>query len=673
MSAAQFVQFQCLELKDHADGNGRCAALYGRSRRCIKSISLDAVSEIQELHDKLTDDNAIDGADRADILEQIARLRLCETHTEENKIAAAVLQWKNDMNFPFVVAEPRTPMGKNSNEQIKFKNYTSPKSKIDPYNPNHIDQKIRSALARKIEDTGKQVSHLYVFSYKGAKGKFKIGHGQHLKRVTEEHEKCYPGLELHCFVECPNARLMEGLVHDEFRQFRRMHKCRDCPNNKGEDTMHNEWFEARLQDILDSVTAWSLYARMFYTAGVSIDGTSQNIVKEGFSPREDRWRRWALAETMRWMDGIPLRGSVVPKRYAFTETKVSEAIDDSASEASSIFSGRGGRSDTPGTTPGVTPLTDPEFVDYKRDYYSLSPAPARRQTESVKLLAEVEDEEVFDSIHKPINRPLFNASHSKVPQRPQSAGEASTANSTADTRSEASSSDMHVIDDGVRRVLKEIKKRSNRQGTIYLTLHPRKEYSKMWVRKGRPSRSKRFCELQPTLTLECKNAWAVRDLVLVEFGKRHSDICGIGKCRTEHVNWIKAPEEDIKASLRAWKALVEVGYERIDLPPEDFSQKADRWRKWATETAEKSKRSDGRDGPAAGRQQLTQEEKLQTESQRTSLEDPFPFRRAATSFFFWGNNSREDGGGRTRRLLQRVKDRARNTKSSRSDGLRDKR
>ncbi|KAL2834140.1 hypothetical protein BJY01DRAFT_253133 [Aspergillus pseudoustus] len=678
MSTAQFVRFQRLELKYHADGNGRCAALYGRVGRCRNSISLEAVSDIQQLQEKLIDDDTIEDADRADLLEQIARLRLCKRHAEDKKIAAAVLQWENEIKFPGVVAEPRTPMGKNSNQQIEFMNYTTAKSKINPYDLNHIDRKIRSSLAGKIGDEGKQAGHLYVFSYKGAKGKFKIGHGQRLTRVTEEHEKCYPGLELHCFIECPNALLMEGLVHEEFRQYRRVHTCQDCPNNKGKDTKHKEWFEARLQDILDSVTAWSLYARMFSTAGVSIDGMSRNIEKEGFSPREDRWRRWALAETMRWMDGIPLRGSVVPKRHLPTETNEPEPIDDSASEASSIFSGRRARSDTPGTTPGITPFTDSESVVHKRDYYSLSPAPARRQTESVELPDEVEDEDDLEGNDKPLNRVLFNATHSKRPQKPPSSGGSSTADSSEDTCPKALTSAMHKtasVDDDVRRILKKLTKMPDKPGTIYLTPHPGKKSSKMWFRQKGASRPRRFCELEPSWTLECTNAGAIQELVLAEFGgKKHDDECGIGQCRTSHTNWIKAPKKDIKASLQAWKALVEIDYEKTDLPPENFSQGPDRWRKWAVETAGKDKGGEGSEEETAGRKHLEQEGKLPKDSQRTSLEDPFPFKRASTSFFFWANSSKDGGGGgRTRRLLQRVKDRAKKTKSSRSDGSRDKR
>ncbi|KAL2869033.1 GIY-YIG nuclease family protein [Aspergillus lucknowensis] len=658
MLAAQFVQFQSLRLEDPADGNGRCAVLREIEGRCRTSISLDAFAEIQELHEKLANHDASDEVDRAGIIERIARLRLCENHIEEDKIAAAVLQWTNDMNLPAaVIAAPRTPMSKNSNDQIEFENYTTPKSKTNPHNPIHIDRKIRSALARKIEDKGKQVGHVYVFSYKRAKGKFKIGHGQELTRVTEDHARCYPGLELHCFAECPNARLVEGLVHEELRQFRRTHKCLDCPNNQGKDKMHTEWFEAPLKDILDSVTAWSLYARMFYTTGVSVDGTAQHIPREGFSTRDDRWRRWALAETMRWMDGKPLRGSAIPDPYVPPEPNVGKALDDSASEASSVFSD-GGRSDTPGTTPGITPLMDPESAGDKRDYYSLSPAPARRRTSSGNLLDEVKDEDEYDldGIGKPLNRALFKASD----KRPQSRRETSRADSNKDTGSNA----LKLIDHGVRSVLKDIPNRPVQPGTVYLVTHPTEKASKMSLRHEGSRREKRLCKLEPSLMLECTNMRAIQDLVLAEFGdKTDRYACGMGRCQTAHLNWIKAPEEDIEASLRAWKALFEVGYETIDLPPENFSQGADRWRRWAIETAEKRK-NEGKGGT---------ETKPPTGSQRPSLEDPFPFMRAATSFFAWGNDSKGGGRGGARRLLQRVKDKARKKGGSLSGGSRDRR
>ncbi|KAL4971826.1 hypothetical protein BDW66DRAFT_155272 [Aspergillus desertorum] len=676
MSEARLVEFHALEFMTDSSADRRCPALLSPGKdRCSALFSLDSASKIRALYGRLHDDDETDNAARAQILEQIAKLCLCEAHGQDCNITAAILKWKSYIQSPVRHPEPRTPTAKNvqGQSQIIFTNYTPEKSKINLDDPKHIDREVRRVLGGRIENEDKNMSHLYVFSYGCAEGLYKIGRGQQITRVTEQ-AKCYPGLEVHCFIECPNAKLFESVVHQELRQYRRKHTCTKCKNKPVE---HGEWFNAPLRDILDSVTAWSLYARKFYGDGLSTDGYYQNLPTPGFLSRPDRWRRWALAETMRWMDRVPNQVAIVPERSVPTEpTEIDEPepIDESGSDAASIFSSRGSLSDTPGTTPGMTPLTESESSDHKRDYYSLSPAPARKNTSSVNLLAEDENENDWDNSHQPVKRALFTSPPSKEPKDPQSTSGGRVANSDANSASHTSSTDVPLtsstsVDVRVRAVLEDGGGHSKRPGTIYLTpSHPEKESHKIYFRQKGASRAKEcYSNPDPYFEIECTNTERIQKLVLAEFGDRtHQDRCGTGGCSTKHRGWINAPGNDIKASLRAWTALMEVGYDRTDVPGENFSRGANRWRKWAMETAE-------RNGVTKGRKQPAGEEELPTDVLTTSVDDPPRPRRAATDFVL-GSNSREAGGGRTSRLLRRVStfiEKTEKSKVSRPDWLRD--
>ncbi|KAL4747062.1 hypothetical protein BDW72DRAFT_183708, partial [Aspergillus terricola var. indicus] len=588
MSEARFIDFHFLKFKPDSSADRRCAAVLSPGRdRCNELYSLDSATKLHALYGKLHDDDEIDTAARAPILEQIARLCLCEAHAQDRHIAAAVIQWESHFQSRARVhsADPQTPLTKcvKDQGQIVFTNYTPEKSKIKPDNPAHIDRQVRRVLGGKIENEHEKASHLYVFSYEGAEGLYKVGRGQHITRVTEQ-EKCYPGLKLQCFVECPNADLFESVVHEEFRQYRRKHTCTDCRKEKGKPVQHGEWFQAPLRDILDSVTAWSLYSRMLYGDGLSIDRNYQNLPTPGFLSRPDRWRRWALAETMRWMDMVPSQVAIVPERPKPTEIKESESEYESASEVASVFSGHGGLSDTPGTTPGITPLTDPESLENKRDYYTLSPVPVKRHTSPVDLSRENEDDEdEWENSHQRVERALFTSPQLKKPKDPHSTRESCAAKSDTSSGSHTSLTGIPLpsitsVDDGVRRVLEEITQLSEKPGTIYLTPpHPEKESYKIYSRrKGASRRKECYSNPNPHFEIECTNTQAIQKLVLAEFGGRtHTGTCGTGGCSTKHRDWINAPGKDIEASLGAWTALMEAGYERTDVPGKNFSRSAD--------------------------------------------------------------------------------------------------
>ncbi|KAL4814390.1 hypothetical protein BDW67DRAFT_186774 [Aspergillus spinulosporus] len=617
MSEALFVEFYSLEFKTDSSADRRCAAVLPGRDRCSQLFSLDSASKLHALHGKLHDhdhdhDDEIDNAARAHILWQIAKLSLCEAHAQDRNITAAVLQWESQIQSRVRVrpADPQTPLAKTvkKQSQIVFTDYTSEKSKIKPDNPMHIDRQVRGVLGRKIENRDKEASHLYVFSCEGAEGLYKVGVGQYITRVIEQG-KCYSGLKLHCFVECPNAKMFESVVHEEFRQYRRKHMCTHCMNKKGNPVQHEEWLQAPLRDILDSVTAWSLYSRMLYGDGLSIDRNYQNLPAPGFLSRPDRWRRWALAETMRWMDTVSSQVALVPEIPKATEIKGSESESESeseyesASEAASVFSGHGGPSDTPGTTPDITPLTNPESLDDKRDYYSLSPVPAKKNTGSADLPGEnEEDEGEWANSHQHVERALFTSPDFKKPIVPHSTIENNAANLDANDASHTSSTDTPLasstsVDDGVRRVLEEITQQSGKPGTIYLTPpHPEKESFKLYFRRKGVSRDKECYSITKShFEIECTNTQAIKKLVLAEFdGRTHTGTCGTGGCSTKHRDWINAPGKDIEASLRAWTALMKAGYKRIDIPGENLSRGADRWRKWAMEMAGKGKEEDER-------------------------------------------------------------------------------
>ncbi|KAL4982899.1 hypothetical protein BDW68DRAFT_169906 [Aspergillus falconensis] len=420
---------------------------------------------------------------------------------------------------------------------------------------------------------------------------------------------------------------------------------------------------------------------MLYGDGLSTDGNYQTLPAPGFLSRPDRWRRWALAETMRWMDMTPSQVAIVPERSMPTETNESESIDESASEAASVFSGHGDLSDTPGSTPGTTPLTSPESLDDKRDYYAVSPAPARRRTDPVDLSSGGEDEDDWDDSHQRVERALFPSPHPKELKSHLSTRESSTANLDANLVPHTSPTDIPStsstsVDEGVRRVLENIAELPEKPGTIYLTPpHPEKKSYKIYFRRKEASRTRECYSIpDPYFKIECTNTQGIQKLVLAEFGGlTHSDTCGTGGCRTKHRDWINAPGKDIEESLRAWTALMEVGYARADVPGENLSRGADRWRKWAMETARKGKEEERRNAATNGMKLPAQGEKLPSGVDRTSVEDPPPLRRAATDFLF-GYNSRERGGGRTTMLLRRVStfmEKAEKPKGPRPDGLRD--
>jgi hypothetical protein len=579
-------------------------------------------AKVQKLHDRLCDNEDVDETAQAHVLKKIAKLTLCAVHREAEDITAAVEQWQSQIRaqiYPAESAAPQTPKAKKGTEErlIEFVSYTGTKSKINPDDPQQIDAKVRDILTRKIAKQDKHVSYLYVFSRKEVEVKrfFKIGLTHDLPTRQTDLEKCYGPLELHCFAQCPNVGMIENVVHAELLQYRRKHSCKEvkCDTNE-----HTEWFEAPLDDIIDTVTAWSLYARLLYRCGSSLDGNIQSVPMPGWLTRPDRWRRFALGEATRWMDEIPSNVTVILEKEMPPRTTETEPVDDPDSEPESTFSTPAGLSDV---TPATTPGTDPESYDDENHDYGLTPTPAARHI--TPDLVDGNERDSDNGVHRPtkrLERKLFSSGKNLDSRRRResssdgspsisSAGGASAAHSDAGSVADTSSTDTPssgMIDTEVRKALGKYAgaPKDKDKGTIYLTVHAKRKTYKIFHRGPHSPRRNSSCysKADHSFAITCSNKARVQRLVLAQFeGRVRWDTCGYDRCRTEHKDWIHAPVEDLKASLCAWSELVEVGYDISDIPKEgDLSQEENRWTKWASEKAaarreDEARRKEGKD------------------------------------------------------------------------------
>ncbi|KAL3487318.1 hypothetical protein BJX62DRAFT_228119 [Aspergillus germanicus] len=623
MPEVRFIELRILAAESRSSTGRQCAAIVSRDNDCEVRFFDDA-SEVRQLHDKLHDGPDLDTACLAETLKGIAELTLCDLHNKEEEIAAAVEQWESEISPHFRASStepPQTPQPKKTHdiEQLQFSPYKSPNSKAKPpktCTPKEIDMRVRTVLAGDIENQGEPNSSLYVFSFKGAEGLYKVGQTKRTKRISE-HAKCYPGLKVHRYIACSNAKLFERVVHAQLVNHRHSHPCNSCVNPKGNPVMHGEWFKAPEEDILKMVDIWSFYADMLYRYGFTVDVDHQRFCLPDRSSNPDRWTNWAWREILRWKveSSLPEFG---PVETAVTkELGQTEDVNGSDSETASAASSPASLVDTPATTPSTTPLTTPgSYVNDEEDY-TQSPTPAQRYTK-VKP-AEIVDEDEGGEEHecdavsdKQTARALFRSPEKDQPelshvqlysndsQSLPSAEEGSSAPSDAGSvpaTSSRESSLRALIDDQVRLALKAAS-RDKSEGTIYLTRrHPEMESYKIYNRKKRAHREGTcYSNLDIFCDVQCINKERVQKLVLAEFaGQIDERTCGDGYCRTSHKNWISAPGETIEASIRAWSELVRVGYDASDIPADGFSQDEDRWTKWAVQTAAKDKKEATKD------------------------------------------------------------------------------
>ncbi|KAL4747940.1 hypothetical protein BDW72DRAFT_181453 [Aspergillus terricola var. indicus] len=583
---------------------------------------------------------------------------------------------------PAATQSPKADWG-TTEPLIEFVNYNGTTCMTNPNDPNQIDEKIRDILtSKRILKQDKRVGYLYVFSGKTAPGMYKVGYTSNLRDRKTKLEKCYGDLELRCFVECPNARLFENVVHAELLPYRRKHQCpKHALKADGTEREHTEWFKADLQDIFDTIMAWSLYARMLYRRGLFVDKRNHGTPLPGAATRADRWRRWALMETGRWMDGLSSKVSVVPKIAAPEKNVDADPSDESDSECESIFSSPVGHSGTPSTTPATTPETTPGLGDHEKDDYDLSPTPAEKYTRSSSLeIYDDDDGDLEVRPKKPVERVLF------VPKKTSPAMQQkdlpfvdiqglwstrieNTANSDTSPVLDNSPTDIppsKLVDDEIRSLLAKNPCLTENPGTIYVAKHTEKDLYKMYYRKkDSPRKSKEcFTRLTPYFEIQCTNTLGIQSLVMAQFADfKKSYKCG--KCDTTHNNWINASGEVITASLRAWTELVDMGYDDTKDSLDVLSQGTDRWTTWAREAVAKSR---GDDREAKNKQEEAQENESSSATDETPTGESREISRSGTDAASEGSSKDRGHSSRPTRIIRRMSNLKAEMTSQGSDG-----
>ena len=595
MAEVRFIEFQSIASKFYADGSQSCVHFSSSTEQCLEPAEPHSLGrqQWQDLCEKLHAVDTLENAERAIFLEQIARLALCYAHGEDEDIETAVKQWQTEIQSRVSATQPKTPTRATSRDKqpLNFDNYYTPGSKKKPDTPKAIDAMVRRELSGKIEKKNDIPTYLYVFSDKHTSDVYKVGWGTDFARPTAGWEKCYPKHPVHHFARCPNAEFFEKVVHAELAPYRRKHECTSCTTR-----WHREWFEAPLAVILDSVRAWSLYADILYRHGLAIDGYHQRLPLPGFSDRQDRWRKWALEEVIRWTNKTPGQIDSPVKadpQKGIDNTNSGDISDSETASTASTASGPASPSDTPGTTPATTPGSFPTDDDY-----GLSPTPGARYDTYKPEVPDEDNDGLEDIPQKPVERALFSQPRASPPSSPSihfNKMEAVPLRRSTDAISESSTTDTlsrNQIDENIRDILSKNTAHTPKPGTIYLTPpHPKKGSYKIYYRTG-TSRRKGECysNLAPYLEVKCTAVERIQDLVLAEFdGCIRKDTCGQKGCRTGHLYWINSEGDAISASVRAWADLLEKGYDRAQVPAMGFSRDPDRWTKWAQETAEMGK------------------------------------------------------------------------------------
>ncbi|KAL3474614.1 hypothetical protein BJX99DRAFT_260213 [Aspergillus californicus] len=359
-----FASFSLLTRHEYLLGaEQECVAYVGspkKPRRCKGGVPNLNFSEILRL--RAEHDEAVD-TERTKILIEIADLCVCRLHDKGDKsrtTAAAAQQWENDIQHPdserrfdelkllHTPTPPRGPLN------LTFKKYGTDGTEKDAEEDMSPERALEEALEQKMHDDKQREkadqkadcnivkmiaspgkagegrrnpsNYLYVFGHEKAKDMFKIGYAVALSRIQQQ-DKCYPGLTTYCFIFCPNAPMVEKLVHAEFSAERYWHAC-DVKRCK--DKKHTEWFKAPLQEILDTVTTLSFWSQMFYNGGVSVNRSILPIMVPGATVERFRWRDWAQDQMDEWKrqaGGSEIPGPVqVPENVEDSEP--SEAVSE---------------------------------------------------------------------------------------------------------------------------------------------------------------------------------------------------------------------------------------------------------------------------------------------------------------------------------------------------------
>ncbi|KAL5341359.1 hypothetical protein BJX70DRAFT_359449 [Aspergillus crustosus] len=561
---------------------------------------------------------------------------------------------------------------------IKFSKYLDSDSTT---NPDDIDKKIRNFLSKKVTKQDKNPSYIYVFSQAGSsQGIYKVGQTKNPPERQKDLERCHGKLELHCLVPCPNVQLFECVVHAELLHYRRKASCPCRLRTDGSESQHTEWFEAELQEILDTVMAWSLYGRMLYSTGLALDGNNQMIPMPGsLTQRSDRWRRLVLGETIRWMDGIPSNVTVVPEKPTPEKLDIAEKDivespapePSSESESESIFSSPGDYPSSRDTTPATTPETLIDFDNDGNNDYGLSPTRNGKYGMPGSFDVDEEDEDEDgdeeDRLQLPRKGPLFGRAkreeylptddHQSIhPTRDETTAK-SDSDSVPDTDADPTGLRNAQIDTEIITHLSSTPSltATARPGTIYLAKHQTTSSYKIYYRKTNSPRKGQDCytKTNPYHEIECTNTVRIQKLVLAQF-MDCTDNFHCSGCDKMHTNWINAPGEKIIASLRAWLALLEAGYVHTESSMEEnvLSQDADRWTRWARNAvAELGNKSEG-EGDRRQKDGEDNKDNGSPAGDKSTTEIPQGISRTGTDASCEGNTKDGSRGGR---VIQGIK------------------
>ncbi|KAL4912148.1 hypothetical protein BDW62DRAFT_195334 [Aspergillus aurantiobrunneus] len=306
MPVTFFTSFHLISSTHITYTDRKCVAYKANQKRCGNEIPSTDLPRLHALHDKLCqqDWKHIENDKRAESLEDIADICLCWHHRGKNYMKAARLQWEDEIQSRasnVYLDAPEPPSKKRGNcLKLEFESYrnhdieTHATGELIKQLNWRIDKKISVQLIEKLEKKSDRSRYLYIFGHKDAPGVYKVGHSTRLQRMNRDHEKCYPDLVLYSFSYCPNAEPFEKVVHAAFGHYRRQHRCDIC------NVMHQEWFEAPLEDIVYSVNTWSLFSRILYRYDTSIKMAELEVPVCRVSSDRTRWHNWALRWAERW-------------------------------------------------------------------------------------------------------------------------------------------------------------------------------------------------------------------------------------------------------------------------------------------------------------------------------------------------------------------------------------
>ncbi|KAL4765918.1 GIY-YIG nuclease family protein [Aspergillus foveolatus] len=290
----------------------KCFAYKANEARCGRTLSSRRLSRIDELHAKLDSgtEEHIDDDERYRILEELASICLCGSHNKEYYVRAAVHQWTAELQSRTNKSFLDNTATKSSNggvcTTLDVKRYREKgaeqgeSTSTEAKQTKAMNLKMTLKLLDQISNDPNESDHLYCFSHPTTPGLFKVGSTKRMGRITQEHELCYPELDLYCFDKCPNAKLFEKLVHGEFSQHQQPRICTKC---RTKPTEHKEWFKAPVEELLSSIKDWSQFSRMLYCDNTQarLDELQVATGVGNLSKDPAMLRKWAKEKVDLWL------------------------------------------------------------------------------------------------------------------------------------------------------------------------------------------------------------------------------------------------------------------------------------------------------------------------------------------------------------------------------------